>query len=169
LWYLGEYQRARQRLHDTFTRSRRILGEDHPATLTSASFLGLVLWSLGDYQEARQLLSGTLARGRRILGEDHPTTLSSATVLGTVLWSLGDYQRARQLQNDTLTRCRQIRTHNHDQVYLLTHPLGKTKTQGVLASRVQLVLRVVQSSGFAFSLDISPRSSGSASGTHRDS
>jgi hypothetical protein len=62
----------------------------------------------------------------------------------------------------------QIQTRNHDQFYLLTHPLGKTKTQGVLASRVQLVLRVVQSNGLAFSLDISPRSSGSASGTHRD-
>jgi hypothetical protein len=44
----------------------------------------------------------------------------------------------------------------------------KTKAQRVRASRVQLVSRVVQSSGFAFSVDISPRSSGSASGTQRE-
>lgn len=40
--------------------------------------------------------------------------------------------------------------------------------QGLPASRVQLASRVVQSSGFALLVDISPRSSGSASGTQRE-
>ena len=75
------------------SRRRRILGDDHPDTLTSASQLGLILWYLGDYQQARQLLNDTFTRSRRILGEDHPDTLTSASHLGMVLWSLGDYQR----------------------------------------------------------------------------
>ena len=100
-------------MNDTLTRSRRVLGEDHPDTLASASLLGLVLWSLGDYQQARQLLNDTFTRSRRVLGEDHPTTLLSASVLGLVLWSLGDYQQARQLQNDTLTRSRRVLGEDH--------------------------------------------------------
>ena len=60
------------------SRRRRILGDDHPDTLTSASLLGGVLWSLGDYQQARQLQSDTFTRSRRVLGEDHPVTLASA-------------------------------------------------------------------------------------------
>jgi Tetratricopeptide repeat len=33
---LGEYQRARELDEDILARRRRILGEDHPRTLTSA-------------------------------------------------------------------------------------------------------------------------------------
>jgi hypothetical protein len=46
---------------------------------------------------------------------------------------------------------------------------GLTPCQRVLASRFQLASRVVQASGFAFLVVISPRSSGSESGTQRDS
>ena len=47
---------------DTLTRSRRVLGEDHPDTLISASNLAVDLRALGDYQQARQLDEDTLAR-----------------------------------------------------------------------------------------------------------
>ncbi len=69
LWSLDDYQQARQLLNDTFTRSCRVLGEDHTITLSSASILGLALWSLGDYQQARQLQDDAFTRSRRVLGE----------------------------------------------------------------------------------------------------
>ncbi|MGH3947494.1 MAG: tetratricopeptide repeat protein [Pseudonocardiaceae bacterium] len=53
---MGEHQQARQLHEDTLTRRRRILGEDHPHTLSSA--LGQqprhVLRALGDDEQARQ-------------------------------------------------------------------------------------------------------------------
>ena len=90
-----------------------MLGEDHPDTLASASFLGLVVWSLGDYRQAWQLLNNTFTHSREVLGEDHPDTLLYAIHLGMIVWSLGDYQQARQLQNDSLARLRRMLGEDH--------------------------------------------------------
>ena len=74
---LGEHQQARQLQNDTLTRLRRVLGDDHPDTLTSASRLADNLRALGEYQQARALDEDTLARRRRVLGDDHPDTRAS--------------------------------------------------------------------------------------------
>jgi hypothetical protein len=79
---LGEYERARKLFEDTLARRRRILGEDHPSTLTSASNLAVELRQMGEYERARELDEDTLARRRRVLGEDHPDTLQLAASLG---------------------------------------------------------------------------------------
>jgi len=63
---------------DTLTRRRRVLGQDHPDTLSSASSSAYHLRVLGEYQAARELDEDTLARRRRVLGQDHPRTLSSS-------------------------------------------------------------------------------------------
>jgi hypothetical protein len=55
-------------------RSREILGEDHPDTLTAAANLAATLRAMGDYPAARGLFENVLARSREILGEDHPHT-----------------------------------------------------------------------------------------------
>ena len=80
---------ARALDEDTLTRRRRILGDDHPDTLTSASQLAQDLFGLGNYRQARELQEETLSRRRRILGDDHPDTLFSASLLGLVLWCAG--------------------------------------------------------------------------------
>ena len=86
---LGDYQQARQLQSDAYTRSRRVLGEDHPVTLRSARLLGLTLGSLGEHQQARRLQNDTVTRSRRVLGEDHPETLRTASLLDlcSVVWA----------------------------------------------------------------------------------
>jgi hypothetical protein len=66
-----------------------MLGEQHPATLTSARRLALNLRALRQYEAARQLGEETLVRSRRGLGEDHPDTLTSASNLAANLRGLG--------------------------------------------------------------------------------
>ena len=75
---VGEHQAARELAEDTLARRRRVLGEDHPDTLTSAFILAGELSELGEYQAARELAEDILARRRRVLGEDHPDTGASA-------------------------------------------------------------------------------------------
>ena len=74
-------------------RRRRVLGEDHLDTLTSAENLALALRALGDLRAARELDEDTLARRRRVLGDDHPHTLTSASNLADDLHSLGQTKR----------------------------------------------------------------------------
>jgi hypothetical protein len=78
---LGEHQQARQLQNDTLTRLRRVLGDDHPETLTSAHNLASELAALGEYQQARALAEDTLTRRRRVLGDDHPDTHQSVASL----------------------------------------------------------------------------------------
>ena len=91
-----------QRGEDTLARRRRVLGEDHPDTLTSAFILAGELFELGEYQAARELNEDILARRRRVLGEDHPDTGASATFAiflrtpRTLLKTLGWVSRRRR-------------------------------------------------------------------------
>jgi Tetratricopeptide repeat len=63
---------------DTRARRRRVLGEDHPDTLTSAFHLVGDLTELGEYQAARELNEDILDRRRRVLCDHHPDTMGSA-------------------------------------------------------------------------------------------
>ncbi|MGV9249791.1 tetratricopeptide repeat protein, partial [Streptomyces sp. NPDC003710] len=78
---LGQSEEARTLGEDTLTRRRRVLGEDHPDTLITASNLAVRLAALGQSEEARTLGEDTLTRRRRVLGEDHPDTLTTARFL----------------------------------------------------------------------------------------
>jgi hypothetical protein len=52
---LREHEQARALDEDTLARRRRILGEDHPYTLASASNLARDLAQLGEHEQARAL------------------------------------------------------------------------------------------------------------------
>ena len=94
----GEPGPARPLHERALTDRRRMLGEDHPDTLTSAGNLALDLGALGEHERARQLDEDTLTRSRRVLGEDHPHTLTSAGNLALDLGALGEHERARQME-----------------------------------------------------------------------
>ena len=48
---LGEYQQARALDEDTLARRRRVLGDDHPDTLTSANNVAADLRALGEPEQ----------------------------------------------------------------------------------------------------------------------
>jgi hypothetical protein len=58
-----------------------VLGDDHPATLASASKLASGFLRPTGVDQGRQLNEDSYARYRRLLGEDHPDTLTSANNL----------------------------------------------------------------------------------------
>jgi Tetratricopeptide repeat len=76
---------ARDLDQDTLDRRRRLLGQNHPDTLASASELAIDLRNLGQVRAARDLDQDTLDRRRRVLGEDHPDTLATANKLAADL------------------------------------------------------------------------------------
>jgi hypothetical protein len=101
LW--DEHGKGGKLQFDTFTRFRRVLGDDHPDTLTSASWLAANLRELGKYRQAHALDQVTLAKRRQILGNDHPDTLTSANNLAVDQRALGeprpDQRAARRWDN----------------------------------------------------------------------
>jgi tetratricopeptide (TPR) repeat protein len=100
-----------------FERARDLrrfrLGNNHPDTLESTTYLAGALWALGHYEQGRQVAEDALTGYRQILGDDDPHTLESATFLALNLWGVGHYQQGRQLAEDTLTRQRRVMGNDH--------------------------------------------------------
>jgi len=51
---------------------KRVLGEEHPDTLTSMSNLAYAFRDLGPMEEAKDLLAHSLDISLNVLGDDHP-------------------------------------------------------------------------------------------------
>jgi hypothetical protein len=55
----------------------KVLGKEHPVTLTSMNNLGSALSNQGKYLEAEEIHRETLRLREKVLGNEHPNTLSS--------------------------------------------------------------------------------------------
>jgi tetratricopeptide (TPR) repeat protein len=73
----GEYDRALPLCEECLAKRKRVLGEDHPDTLTSLNNLAGLFESKGEYDRALPLYEECLAKRKRVLGEDHPHTKST--------------------------------------------------------------------------------------------
>ncbi|OCK87015.1 uncharacterized protein K441DRAFT_711743 [Cenococcum geophilum 1.58] len=65
--------------------SKKVLGPEHPYTLTSVSKLGSVLSSQGKYEEAEAMHRRALEGYKKVLRPEHPHTLISIGNLALVL------------------------------------------------------------------------------------
>ena len=81
----------------------RVLGADHPDTLTSRSNLAATYVAAGRLEEAIPLLERTLADCERLLGADDPGTLTSGGNLAYAYLAAGRLEEAIPLFERTLT------------------------------------------------------------------
>jgi tetratricopeptide (TPR) repeat protein len=102
LWRRGRYRQALKVDELTLAASQRMLGDDHPVTLTSMYNLADTYRHLSRLEEARQLHQQTLAARRRVLGPDDPHTLASMNNLAETYRHLSRLEEARQLHQQTL-------------------------------------------------------------------
>ncbi len=81
---------------------KRVLGAEHPETLTSANNLAMSLSDQGKYAEAEQIQREVLAVRKRVLGAEHPDTLASASNLGVFISHQGKYAEAELMLHAAL-------------------------------------------------------------------
>jgi hypothetical protein len=87
---------------------RRVLGEEHPHTLTSANNLAASLYDQGKYAEAERRNREVLGVRRRVLGEEHPDTLTSTSNLAMSLWGQGKHAEAEGMLQAALAARRRV-------------------------------------------------------------
>jgi hypothetical protein len=135
----GDYRSAATLWQRQLDASRRVLGEEHPDTLTSLSDLALTLWAQGDLAGARKLQEQALDASRRVLGEEHPNTLTSLDNLAVTLSNQGDLAGARKLQEQALDASLRVRGEEHPNTLTLLSNLAETlRDQGDLGSARKL-------------------------------
>ncbi|MFF2130907.1 SAV_2336 N-terminal domain-related protein, partial [Streptomyces olivochromogenes] len=109
----GDLGRAIPLYERTLTDRVRVLGEDHPDTLSSRNNLAYAYRSAGDLGRAIPLYERTLTDRVRVLGEDHPDTLVSRNNLACAYESAGDLRRAIPLYERTLTDMLRVLGEDH--------------------------------------------------------
>ena len=81
-------------LREVCAAEQRILGPEHPDTLTSRSALATCLEAAGKRAEAAALDRVVLAARERVLGAAHPDTLKSRGALAACLNDDGKHEEA---------------------------------------------------------------------------
>ncbi|MFM9696740.1 tetratricopeptide repeat protein, partial [Streptomyces europaeiscabiei] len=79
----GEHAEAVRLHRQTLDDRIRVLGPEHPDTLTSRHNLASALARMGEQEEAVRLLRQTLADRVRVLGPEHPHTVRTRDDLET--------------------------------------------------------------------------------------
>jgi nephrocystin-3 len=91
---MGNFDEA-ERLYCRCLETReRLLGPEHPDTLTTVGNLGTLYWAKGNYEQAEAFYNRCLEARERLLGPEHPDTLTTVGNLGNLNWAKGDYEQA---------------------------------------------------------------------------
>ncbi|KAF2022729.1 hypothetical protein EK21DRAFT_82553, partial [Setomelanomma holmii] len=64
---------------------KRMLGDDHPSTLTSMANLASTLWDQGRWKEAEELEVQVMETFKRVLEDEYPDTLTSMANYSIIL------------------------------------------------------------------------------------
>ncbi|NAS20074.1 tetratricopeptide repeat protein [Herbidospora sp. NEAU-GS84] len=110
---LADLARAIPLYEQTLADQQRVLGGDHPDTLTSRNNLAYTYQEAGDLGRAIPLFEQTLADRVRGLGGDHPDTLTSRNNLARAYQEAGDLGRAIPLFEQNLADSERVMGGDH--------------------------------------------------------
>jgi hypothetical protein len=122
----GAYASARTLYERELGFSLRVLGEEHPDTLTARLSLAGTLHAQGDLAGARQHEEQVLEARRRLLGEEHPDTLTARNNLAGTLHAQGDLAGARQHEEQVLEARRRLLGEEHPDTLTARNNLALT-------------------------------------------
>ena len=109
----GEYKEARELIERALQLKRKVLGEEHPSTITSVNNLASLYVRQGRYGEAKPLYEQGLRLRRKVLGEEHPDTLTSMNNLASLYVRQGRYREAEALHEQALRLSRKVLGEEH--------------------------------------------------------
>ncbi|MFF4379988.1 tetratricopeptide repeat protein [Kitasatospora sp. NPDC001547] len=109
----GLYSTSIQHWLGLSTTSGRVLGDDHPDTLTARNNLAHSYWEAGRTDDAITLQEQVLADRRRIFGADHPVVLMARHNLAASYSDTGRVEDAITLQEQVLADRRRVLGTDH--------------------------------------------------------
>ena len=121
---IGLHEPALPLLEGSLAIRRRALGDAHPDTLTSISWMGSLLQSMGKLAEAEPHYREALEGRRNVLGNDHPDTLISISNVGALLLSMGKYEAAEPHYREALESRRNLLGNNHADTLISISRMG---------------------------------------------
>jgi tetratricopeptide (TPR) repeat protein len=141
----GRYKEAEELEVQVMQISKRVLGNEHPDTLTSMGSLALTYWGQGRWKEAEELDVQALQIQKRVLGDEHHSTLTSMHNLASIYWSQGRLKEAEELQVRVLQINKRVLGNEHLDTIDSMHNLTSTYWyQGRWKEAEELNVQVLQ-------------------------
>jgi tetratricopeptide (TPR) repeat protein len=121
---IGAFALAQSELQAVYDGTRRVLGEENPATLAERHELAVILRARGRYAQAQAELQAVYEIRRRVLGDEHRDTLATRHLLAGVLRAQGRYGRAQAELQAVHEGFRQVLGDAHPRTLLARHVLA---------------------------------------------
>ncbi|KAF2804628.1 TPR-like protein [Mytilinidion resinicola] len=96
-----------------WNEKRRLLGEEHPDTISAMYNLAVTLGYQGQLDEAAKMKKEVLEKRRRILGEEHPDTILVMSNLAQTLGDQGQVDEAAKIKKEVLEKRMRILGEEH--------------------------------------------------------
>jgi tetratricopeptide (TPR) repeat protein len=118
LFYEGRWKEAEELEVQVMDTRKRVLGEEHPDTLTSMANLASTYQNQGRWKEAEELDMQVMDTRKRVLGEEHPDTLTSMANLASTYRNQGRWKEAEELEVQVMDTRKRVLGEEHP--YTLT-------------------------------------------------
>ena len=129
-----------------YTISCRILGGEHPLTLTSLNNLAYTYGELGEHKKALEMNEKVYTLRCRILGDEHPDTLTSLSNLASTYGYLREHQKALEMKEKVYTiRCRILGEEHPDTLRSLSNLAYTYSDLGEHKKSLELLEKVYES------------------------
>ncbi|KAF2633333.1 kinesin light chain, partial [Macroventuria anomochaeta] len=141
----GRYQEAEELDVEVMQTRRRVLGEEHPETLTSMANLASTYRNQGRWKEAEELGVQVMQTMKRVLGEEHPSTLSSMAHLASTYRNQGQWKEAEELEVQVIeTRKRMLGDEHPETLSSMAYLASTYRNQGRRKEAEELGVQVMQ-------------------------
>ncbi len=109
----GRYNEAEAPFLEVMERHKRVLGQEHPDTLTSMANLASTYRNQGRWKEAEDLHVQVMETSLRVLGQEHPDTLTSMANLASTFWNQGRWKEAEDLDVQVMETRKRVLGQEH--------------------------------------------------------
>ncbi|KAF2680652.1 kinesin light chain [Lentithecium fluviatile CBS 122367] len=122
-----------------------VLGEEHPDTLTSMANLASTYRNQGRWKEAEELQAKELGICSRVLGEEHPSMLTSMANLASTFRNQGRWKEAEELELQVMeTRKRVLGEEHPDTLTSMANLASTYRNQGRWKEAEELDVQVME-------------------------
>ena len=142
---VGDLNNAEQFAMQVLDMRKKLLGAEHPDTVTSMGDLATTYCHQGKFNEAEQLGVQVLDMRKKLLGEKHPDTLTSMRDLVNTYFFQGKFNEAEQLGAQVLDMRKKLLGAEHQHTVTSMGDLATTcYYQGKLNEAEQLDIQVLE-------------------------
>jgi tetratricopeptide (TPR) repeat protein len=143
----GRYNEAEKLFAEVVETRKRVLGSDHPDTLTSMANLALTYRNQGRWKEAEELGVQVMETRKRALGLEHPDTLTSMANLASTYRNQGRLKEAEELGVQVMeTSLRVLGSEHPDTLTSIANLASTYRDQGRLKEAEELEVQVMETS-----------------------